>query len=159
VNVVPFGPRLVPDESGAVDVPGAAARENLFRLDVIEAARTLEKAAEAGLVSEKAAGHSGNVQILLLQEVVNAADLAGLQYLDERGRLIGTIAGVERGAGNGVPLDLAVRLMSGEAVPMVEFILTLRHEGGFLRLPDTDETGLTATLEALRDRLGDGIPF
>ena len=58
-----------------------------------------------------------------------------------------------------MPLDLAVRLMSGEAVPMVEFILTLRHEGGFLRLPDTDDTGLTATLEALRDRLGDGVPF
>jgi hypothetical protein len=153
-NVVPFagGP--------AWDVIDAATRANLFRLDVIEAARTLEKAAEAGLLAD--VKNPSGIQFVLLAQVIDAVDLVGLEYLNEQvrpGSIVGsTIVGVEKEPENQAPFDVVVRLSSGEGIPMPEFVLTLRHAGDFLRLPDSIVRGSDATIEALRDRLGGGIP-
>ena len=144
-NIVPF--------TGAADVPDAAAKENVFRLDVIEAARTLEKAAEVGLVAD--VGNLGGIQAMLLQQVVDAVDLAGLEVWKRPGRLVGIISGVDKEPKS------QVRLTSGEGISMPEFILALRHEDACLCLPAPRfiALGFTATFEALRDRLGDGAPF
>jgi hypothetical protein len=157
MNVVPFGPGLVPDASGAVDVPDAAARANLFRLDVIGAARTLEKARDAGLVAD--VGNPSGIQIVLLQQVIDAVDLAGLEYVLRGGHPGRTIVGVEKEPENQAPFDIVVRLTSGEGISMPEFILALRHAGGFLRLPGSTMHGFAATIETLRDRLDGGVPF
>jgi hypothetical protein len=157
-NIVPFEPRLVPDEEQAVDVLDAAAL-NLLRLEVIGSAAIIERALNEGLLTKAMVGNPGAIRRRLLQEVIDSVDLAGLEYVLRHGEFMGIIGEVSVDPEAPPTLEVVVRLQNGWPIDMVCLVAALADEEAFLRLLDSDDTGLTATLEALRDRLGAGVPF
>jgi hypothetical protein len=135
-NVSPFGASFE-----------AITAADLLRLEVIEAAATIHRA--AGMLPELNPAMPAGLQMQLMLDVISGGvDLVGLECVGSD--FTAVVTGFE---GRLAPFDDLVLLDPGEPIDVPAFVTGLCAERWFLRVPGSRETGLAATLEALRVRL------
>jgi hypothetical protein len=141
-NVVPFVDRPAPQLMSGQrrrDYPPARTRAAKRYVDMLEACST-------------------PLRLEALEMLIGSIDLAGLEYVLHDGELMGVIGEVSVDPEAPPLLQVVVRMQNGWPIDMVLLVAALAdEEEAFLRLPGSRETGLAATIEALRARL-EGAP-
>jgi hypothetical protein len=99
---------------------------------------------------EQMAGRPVDERQILLLRVIDSIDLVGLESSRD-GKLMGVIQQVRE-------YEVSVEMQNGRSIASDLLVSLLAHEEGFLRLPGSTETGLAATIEALRARIGAEVP-
>jgi hypothetical protein len=104
---------------------------------------------------EQMAGRPVDERQILLLRVIDSIDLVGLECSRDS-KLMGVIQQVREYEDRGWPVS--VEMQNGRSIASDLLVSLLAHEEGFLRLLGSTETGLAATIEALRARIGAEVP-